>query len=248
MMEQAAIIDGLRDERVRLVSWLGPLPAASWDVESLCAGWRVRDVVAHLVGICADVLNQNMDGIGTAAYNAKHVDDRKDRTPEELLAEWGEAGPAVEAIYAAMPPELWEVDIGGVIGTIGNGVLRQLEDLWVHAQDIRVPLGADPSAGPGLTGTLDLVALELPHALDGASVGALDLHLAGFERTVTVGTGPTVRIEGDPVSFALVATGRSLLSAAQADGKLLCVPDLPELQRSLNVYGESFEARASRPS
>ncbi len=35
-------------EFLALASLLDSLPAAQWDTPSLCAGWRVREVVAHL--------------------------------------------------------------------------------------------------------------------------------------------------------------------------------------------------------
>ena len=37
------------EERVALASRLDALDAGAWEQPSLCAGWRVRDVVAHLV-------------------------------------------------------------------------------------------------------------------------------------------------------------------------------------------------------
>jgi uncharacterized protein (TIGR03083 family) len=246
-MEQHAIVEGLKEERERLASWLGALPDESWNAPSLCEGWRVREVVSHLVGNCADVLAQNMAGIGSPAYAQRQIDERASKTPAELLAEWEQAGPAVETAYASMPAELWQLDIGGVIGTVGKGVLRHLEDLWVHAQDVRIPLGADTTAGPGLTGSLELIAEELPAELSRASgVGALELRFPDFERTISAGgDGPAVHISGDPVAFTLVATGRRSLGSAVAEGRLAVEPDVPGLDAALNIYGAEFEARAS---
>jgi uncharacterized protein (TIGR03083 family) len=39
----------IRAERASLVEALAALPADAWDKPSLCAGWRVRDVVGHLI-------------------------------------------------------------------------------------------------------------------------------------------------------------------------------------------------------
>src|SRR5512140_2720614 len=45
-------MDGIRDmiaaERAELAEVLTGLPAAGWDDPTLCAGWRVREVVAHI--------------------------------------------------------------------------------------------------------------------------------------------------------------------------------------------------------
>jgi len=39
----------IRSERAALVDALAALPPADWDRPSLCTGWTVRDVVAHIV-------------------------------------------------------------------------------------------------------------------------------------------------------------------------------------------------------
>jgi uncharacterized protein (TIGR03083 family) len=45
-------MDGIKDmiaaERAELAELLAGLPAARWDEPTLCAGWRVREVVAHI--------------------------------------------------------------------------------------------------------------------------------------------------------------------------------------------------------
>ena len=42
-----ALVAGQRRD---LANAVADLPGAAWDTPSLCAGWRVRDVVAHVVG------------------------------------------------------------------------------------------------------------------------------------------------------------------------------------------------------
>src|SRR4051812_7805850 len=43
------IWEAIRAERASLADALSGLPADAWDQPSLCGGWRVRDVVAHLI-------------------------------------------------------------------------------------------------------------------------------------------------------------------------------------------------------
>ncbi len=239
-MEQAEVVAGLREERERLTSYLKTLPEGAWVHDSLCEGWQVRDVVSHLTGICADIVNQNFAGLGSVEYNQRHLDDRKDATPEQLLAEWDEKAPICEAQFEAMPPELWNMEMPRPMGSVGLGVLRQLEDLWIHAQDIRIPLGQEPTAGPGLTGTLDLVGHELGRLIGkhAPHVGALELDFADFHTVVQGPGADTIRISGDPVAFALVASGRWSLSASQAEGRLSVEGgELPD--RALQIYNSS---------
>jgi hypothetical protein len=51
MTQEAAgtqIEEFIAAERRELASLLAALPDADWDTPSLCAGWRVREVVAHM--------------------------------------------------------------------------------------------------------------------------------------------------------------------------------------------------------
>ena len=65
------------------------------DPEEL-SGWTVRDVVAHVVGIAAD-LNAGRFGSGSADdWAAEQVRSRKDRSVDELSDEWDLEAPRFE--------------------------------------------------------------------------------------------------------------------------------------------------------
>ncbi len=49
--------------------------------------WTVHDVLAHLAGSPADLLADRMDGAPSAAWTARHVDERAARSVAELVAE-----------------------------------------------------------------------------------------------------------------------------------------------------------------
>ena len=49
--------------------------------------WTVHDVLAHLAGSPADLLAGRMDGAPSAAWTARHVDERAARSVDELVAE-----------------------------------------------------------------------------------------------------------------------------------------------------------------
>jgi uncharacterized protein (TIGR03083 family) len=59
--------------------------------------WTGRQVVAHLVGVASDIVAGNLHGAPQEHWTAAQVTAREGRTVDELLAEWDEAGPAVEA-------------------------------------------------------------------------------------------------------------------------------------------------------
>src|SRR5579862_3678396 len=50
-------------------------------------GWSVKDAYAHLTGVCADVLDGNMDGGGTPAWTARQVAARAERPLVAVCAE-----------------------------------------------------------------------------------------------------------------------------------------------------------------
>lgn len=239
-MDQLEIANGMREERERLVSYLEGLAEAAWEKPSLCEGWSIRDLVSHLVGNATDVVARNLEGAGSAEYNQRQVDERAGRSPAELLAEWAEQGPLLEQGIAELAQDFWEAPYPP-IGTVGDAVQRLLEDLWVHAQDIRVPLGDEVTTGPGLTATLDVLAHELPERAGrlAPGIGSVDLRAGEFARTVPVNEGgAAIAVSGDPVALALAATGRIALDGAIGDGKLAVSPAPPSgFADALNIYG-----------
>jgi uncharacterized protein (TIGR03083 family) len=88
--------------------------------------WRVRDVLAHLVGVPADVLAGNLDGVASDTWTEAQVTARRDLPVAEILAEWATNGPVVEP----MVPDF------GVMA--GQAIL----DATTHEHDIRDALGA----------------------------------------------------------------------------------------------------------
>src|SRR5262245_60761578 len=84
--------------------------------------WRVRDVVAHLSGVTADINAGNLDGVATDAWTARQVDARRDWSLDRLLGEWDTEAAKVEAVMATVP----EVAMG-----------QMTMDAATHEQDIR---------------------------------------------------------------------------------------------------------------
>ena len=231
---QQELAAAMRDERTRLVSYLESIPEAAWDKPTLCEGWNVRDVVAHLVGNAADLVAQKLDGAGSPEYNQRQVAERAGRTPAQLLAEWGEQGPAFEALIESLDDDFWNTPYLE-LGTVGQALQRLVEDIWVHAQDIRIPLGDGPVPGPGLDATLDVVERELPGrcARLAPDVASVRIATDGTVRNVHVtDTGSAVKVTGDPVAIALSATGRAPLDDASV------TPSAPAgFADALNIYG-----------
>lgn len=80
----STLVEGLTADQLRM-----PVPATP--------EWTVQDVLAHMVGGAADEDAGRMDAAGSEQWTQRHVDERRDRSVQLLLAEWDRFGPAVEA-------------------------------------------------------------------------------------------------------------------------------------------------------
>ena len=117
--------------RAALADLLEELPAESWGVPSLCAGWTVRDVAAHLSLAQARLRDVLPWFLRTGSYDgmvresAVHLPD----SHEQIVAR-----------------------LRSFVGTRRTAPfvtpLEPLLDVLVHAQDICVPLGVDHRVPP----------------------------------------------------------------------------------------------------
>jgi uncharacterized protein (TIGR03083 family) len=224
----------LRAERALLTAYLEALPDGAWDKESLCEGWRVRDVVAHVVGNAADISSGNTAEAGSPGYNARQVAERKDRTPAELLEEWKVAGPAFEDGILALDEAFFDADYPP-FGTVGEALRRFSEDTWIHRQDIRIPLGdgVDPQ-GPGVQAVFAVALFEAATRMPTHAPGVRSVTIStdDFNETATVAPeGVDVVVSGDAATIALVATGRYGLD------QVTVTPEVPTgFAKAFNIY------------
>lgn len=63
--------------------------------------WDGHDVVSHLVGVASDVVNGNLEGAPGPQWTDVQVTARAGRPVAELIAEWNESGPRMEAALAS---------------------------------------------------------------------------------------------------------------------------------------------------
>jgi uncharacterized protein (TIGR03083 family) len=80
-----------REERAELAAFLATLTPEQWDAPTLCAGWAVRDVVAHVIGYdlkgtSGFVRTLVRAGLSPDRANRRVVDDLRDLDPPGLLA------------------------------------------------------------------------------------------------------------------------------------------------------------------
>ncbi len=164
--------------------------------------WRVRDVVAHLSGITADINAGNLDGVTTDSWTARQVDARCDWTIEEILDEWDTEAAKVEPLM----PDFPEVAIG-----------QMLTDAVTHEHDIRGGLER-----PGARDS-DAMALAFDRAMPGLAMTAepadVTLRVETDAGNATVGTGTRhIGLRVDWFDLFRAMTGRRSLDQMRGFG------------------------------
>ena len=192
----------IAQQRVAIADLLDGLSAEQWEAPSLCAGWRVRDVAAHvtLVALPPSAGELVMQGI-KAGGNFHRLNT------------------AMSVRRAARPTAQLVADLRQHAGsrTIPAVSKQQnvLFDILVHGQDIAIPLGLDlpmpaDAAGEGATRVWTMGwPFWAKRRLRGLQLTATDLDW-------TVGSG--AELHGPIRALLLLLTGRTTTAAPLLSG------------------------------
>jgi uncharacterized protein (TIGR03083 family) len=176
----ADVLDGLSDEQ--------------WRHPSLCAGWTVRDVAAHLT------LQQLglRDLVGTVLHWRGTMDRTIEHAARRRATSWTTG--QITAEIRAMA--------GSRRHTLGVTELETLTDIMVHSQDIALPLGQrlDMPPDAAAASTSRTLTMRWPPPPPTARI------VRGFELVATdiawsAGTGP--HVTGPISALLLICTGRT---------------------------------------
>ena len=141
--------------------------------------WTVQQVLAHLAGGPSDGVAGRMDGAPGRSWTARHVAERGDRSPAELVAEIrGNVAPVATLVDGNPRPAIvWDVAVHHADLHEALGLGRLGDDLWRPVLDAVAPgvLAAAP------------VTLQVGDATYGAggeeaSVAAYELFRTIFSR------------------------------------------------------------------
>jgi uncharacterized protein (TIGR03083 family) len=141
-------------QRRRMTAMLQALAEEEWSEASRCAGWTVRDVVAHLVGVNAFWRGSIMAGLaGTptrflaafdpAATPPAMVEGMRSAPTSEVLDRFVSTTEALLGVASGLTDEQWSVVAESPAGHVPIRLLAQhaLWDSWVHERDVAIPLG-----------------------------------------------------------------------------------------------------------
>lgn len=190
------LADETRAERERLAALFDDLSPEQWHTASLCAGWRVLEVVAHMTMPFRTKRLGFMAGMVGAGFSFNKFADRDARSTAR-----GNSGAELAALYRLNIGNPWQPPGGGGAGALSHDV--------IHGLDATEPLGLP--APPA-----DRIALVL------ASAGArqlkyfgVDLHgrrLTATDADVSIGEDEANVVPLTARDILLVVTGRQPLS------------------------------------
>ncbi|MEO3785999.1 maleylpyruvate isomerase family mycothiol-dependent enzyme [Actinocorallia sp. B10E7] len=128
--DEAEVREHIAAEREELAELLEGLPAEAWDEPSLCAGWRVREVVAHMTMPFHFSTGRFLKEMVRARGDFNRMADRCARSDAE---KW----PPDEfvAMLRKNARHPWKPPGGGFHGALSHDV--------IHGLDITVALGVD---------------------------------------------------------------------------------------------------------
>jgi uncharacterized protein (TIGR03083 family) len=140
-------------QRERFRATLANLTAEQWQQPSRCAGWTVREVVAHLVTVNAFwnasvVAGRNgtptrmLAGFDPAASPPKLVDTMNALTAAEVFEQFTATNDALLETLRALTDDEWSMPAESPVGHVSIRLVAQhaLWDSWIHERDVVLPL------------------------------------------------------------------------------------------------------------
>lgn len=194
-MDADAVWAAIDRERLEVADLLDDLGSDEWDHPSLCAGWRVRDVAAHLALAQTGPARATIDLLRAGGSLQRMIHDSAVR-------------------HAALPPEHLTAQLRGMRGSRrtapGVSSLEPLLDVLVHGQDIAVPLGRSRTMPVEAAATAATRVWRLPWPMSATFSARRRLagrQLAATDADWVVGQGE--RVEGPVEALLMVLTGRT---------------------------------------
>jgi uncharacterized protein (TIGR03083 family) len=176
-----------------LADLLEQLPQTSWDAPTLCAGWRTREVVAHLTMPVRYSKPRFVIELARAKGNFNQLADRCAQRDAGLDAEILLAALRCDKLHSWKPP--------------GGGYDGALTHIVIHGLDITVALGVNRRVPAGrLRSVLEVVATPKSRRFFGPDLSGVELRANNLDWSL----GSGAALCGQAEDLALVLCGRKL--------------------------------------
>lgn len=161
LLDHTMLIGIAHAERERLGRTIQYTPPAAWDADSVSAGWRNRDIVAHLAAqdtaaaqLVGDEPAEEFDMFREAnggelwvnGFNEWAIKVRDERPTRQLIADWGRAAETFLELCTRLSDDEWRTKrVDWVAGSIGVRYLVQSRSIewWIHGEDLREGAGLE---------------------------------------------------------------------------------------------------------
>lgn len=250
LVDKAELVREVRLQRRATLGLLYALDEEAFDTPTALPGWRVREVVAHLItldrgAVTGSVLPVLVGRDSTDAlerWNDRQVPLWAERPVPELLLGLERWGRRLRALAAALPEALYRLPVPTPWGRAPAGLLlwSRAYDEWTHRQDVRRALGlGDEEVDLAMVAGFLLVAAGLDQArrrrgLTGTLLLSLegvpllewwfDLATGEFGPRHPGSDGPAAeagaRISAPGPAFVMAAAGRDSFQDLRARGRL----------------------------
>ena len=239
-----------------LLSLLRSLPRGDWEAPTVCPGWSVRDVAAHLLDTALRRLAFGRDGMpmpppdgpidsysGLVGFlnrlNASWVAAFRRVSPEVLSDLLATVEPQLSDYFETLDPDAPALGVawaGEETSALWFDLARELTERWHHQQQIRLATGAPPLDDPFYVApVLDTFLRALPHRYR--------------EVEAPAGTGVGFTFSGrEEYRFTLKkgAAGWTLFYGREPEGEIAAVEMSDETAWLLLTKGLSGEAARGR--
>lgn len=180
-------------EFASLANLLAAASDAQWDTPSMCAGWRVREVVAHLTMAARYSEEEFMAELRRCEFDFTRLSNEVASRDAALPASELVANLRSDVMQRWTPP--------------GGGYSGALNHVVIHGLDVTVPLGVSRrSPDETIRVVLDDLTAGGRHARFGTAIDGR--HLQATDLDWSHGAGPILR--GTAADLALALCGRTL--------------------------------------
>jgi uncharacterized protein (TIGR03083 family) len=244
-VDKDEIVRAVRAERRRTLALVRRLEPAQFEAVAT-PGWRVREVVAHLITTDrATVFGSNLAAVFTSMerverWNEGQVGKWADRPIPDLLLGLDRWGRRLARFFGAVPSPLYRLRAPSLLGRAPLGLLiwTRVYDEWVHRQDIRRALGfpdEDVDLAPVADFLLAAISVHtvprVPVRRGAVSISLKDAPIEAWRYDLSSGRSgpegdmpgrqpPDVRISAPAPAFVMAAAGRDSFRDLTARGDL----------------------------
>jgi uncharacterized protein (TIGR03083 family) len=191
---ESELLAQIAAERMELARVLNDLPALAWDADTLCAGWRVREVVAHMTMPFRYSAARFAAELARSGGRFNLMSDRVARRDAAAVS-----GADLLSVLQANATHPWKPPGGGYVGALTHDV--------IHGLDITVPLGIGRRVPEDrLRAVLDAITAPKARKHFGTDLSGVQLTAEDIDWV----SGSGQQLSGAAQDLALVLCGRKL--------------------------------------